>query len=88
MKIVLIYPYEKKCYSGCNPPISLLYLAASLLKNNYEIPTVFSDEPIVKSDECEADTRGGGLNCDGYGSSLNITAAMAFYVVAYIFSRI
>ena len=27
-----------------------------LLKNNYEIPTVFSDEPIVKSDECEADT--------------------------------
>lgn len=59
-----------------------------LLKNNYEIPTVFSDEPIVKSDECEADTAGGGLNCDGYGSSLNITAAMAFYVVAYIFSRI
>ena len=59
-----------------------------LLKNSYEIPTVFSDEPIVKSDECEADTAGGGLNCDGYGSSLNITAAMAFYVVAYIFSRI
>ena len=59
-----------------------------LLKNSYEIPTVFSDEPIVKSDECEASTAGGGLNCDGYGSSLNITAAMAFYVVAYIFSRI
>ena len=44
MKIVLIYPYEKKCYSGCNPPISLLYLAASLLKNNYEVKVIDIDE--------------------------------------------
>ena len=59
-----------------------------LSKNKYEIPTVFSDEPIIKSDNCEAEQGGGGLSCDGYGSSLNITATMAFYVVAYIFSKI
>ena len=59
-----------------------------LSKNKYEIPTVFSDEPIIKSDKCETEQGGGGLSCDGYGSSLNITATMAFYVVAYIFSKI
>ena len=59
-----------------------------LSKSKYKIPTIFSDEPIIKSDECEVDQSGGGLSCDGYGSSLNITATMAFYVVAYIFSKI
>ena len=59
-----------------------------LSKNKYEIPTIFSDEPIAKSDACESHQTGGGLSCDGYGSSLNITASMAFYVVAYIFSNI
>ena len=59
-----------------------------LLKSKYEIPTIFSDEPIIKPDACEVDQLGGGLSCDGYGSSLNITATMAFYVVAYIFSKI
>ena len=59
-----------------------------LSKSKYKIPTIFSDEPIIKSDACETDLSGGGLSCDGYGSSLNITATMAFYVVAYIFSKI
>jgi len=59
-----------------------------LSKNNHEIPTIFSDEPIKKSEACETNQAGGGLNCDGYGSSLNITATMAFYVVAHIFSKI
>ena len=59
-----------------------------LSKSKYEIPTIFSDEPIIKSDACKVDQSGGGLSCDGYGSSLNITATMAFYVVAYIFSKI
>ena len=59
-----------------------------LSKSKYKIPTIFSDEPIIKSDACETDQSGGGLSCDGYGSSLNITATMAFYVVAYIFSKI
>ena len=59
-----------------------------LSKSKYKIPTIFSDEPIIKSDACEVDQSGGGLSCDGYGSSLNITATMAFYVVAYIFSKI
>ncbi|MDG1095630.1 MAG: tRNA threonylcarbamoyladenosine dehydratase, partial [Methylophilaceae bacterium] len=59
-----------------------------LSKSKYKIPTVFSDEPIIKSDACETDQSGGSLSCDGYGSSLNITATMAFYVVAYIFSKI
>ena len=57
-------------------------------KNKYEIPTIFSDETITRSDACESDQTGGGLSCDGYGSSLNITATMAFYVVAHIFSKI
>ena len=59
-----------------------------LSESKYEIPTIFSDEPIIKSDECETDQPSGGLSCDGYGSSLNITATMAFYVVAHIFSKI
>ncbi len=59
-----------------------------LSKKKYEIPTIFSDEPITKSDACESDQTWGGLSCDGYGSSLNITATMAFYVVAHIFSKI
>jgi len=59
-----------------------------LSERKYEIPTIFSDEPSIKSDACKTDQLGGGLSCDGYGSSLNITATMAFYVVAHIFSKI
>jgi anaerobic magnesium-protoporphyrin IX monomethyl ester cyclase len=44
MKIALVYPYVKNCYTGCNPPISLLYLAASLLKNDYEVKVIDIDE--------------------------------------------
>ncbi len=58
------------------------------MKSVYEIPTIFSDEPIIRSDTCGTDESGRGLNCDGYGSSQNITASMAFYAVAYIFSKI
>ena len=59
-----------------------------LPKNKYEIPTIFSDEPVIKTDACETEQAAGGLSCDGYGSSMNITATMAFYVVAHIISKI
>ena len=58
------------------------------LRSVYEIPTIFSDEPIIKSDSCGTDESERGLNCDGYGSSQNITASMAFFAVAYVFSKI
>lgn len=36
MRIALAYPASKRLFQGCYPPLSLLYLATSLLKNDFE----------------------------------------------------
>lgn len=44
MKISLIYPYKKEIFVGCNPPLSLLYLAASLQQAGKDVMVIDVDE--------------------------------------------
>lgn len=44
MKIALVYPYIKTNFMGCNPPLSLLYLAGSLLQAKREVIVIDRDE--------------------------------------------
>lgn len=44
MKTALIYPYTKSDYDGCIPPISLLYLAASLKRAGEDVLVIDIDE--------------------------------------------
>lgn len=46
----------------------------------FGVTCVFSDEPTIKPEQlCETDTTGlTGLNCAGYGSSVNVTATFGF----------
>jgi anaerobic magnesium-protoporphyrin IX monomethyl ester cyclase len=44
MRAALVYPYRKRDSSGCNPPLSLLYLAASLEKAGHDVLVVDSDD--------------------------------------------
>src|SRR3972149_3237608 len=44
MKTVLIYPYIKRSFNGCNPPLSILYLAAALQKAGEEVIVIDIDE--------------------------------------------
>ncbi len=44
MKTALIYPYSKKNVMGCNPPISLLYVAASLRESGEDVLVIDADE--------------------------------------------
>lgn len=44
MKTTLVYPYRKHIFTGCNPPVSLLYLAASLQKAGQEVSVIDIDE--------------------------------------------
>ncbi len=43
MKIALLYPYIKRHFPGCNPPISILYLAASLKQAGEELIVIDAD---------------------------------------------
>ncbi|HUV36535.1 MAG TPA: radical SAM protein [Patescibacteria group bacterium] len=43
MKIALLYPYIKRHFPGCNPPISLLYLAASLKRAGEKLIVIDAD---------------------------------------------
>ena len=49
----------------------------------HKIPTIFSDEPIIKPIVCEGEVVLNDLNCAGYGSTLNVTATFAFLAVSY-----
>ena len=44
MKTTLVYPYKKKMFTGCNPPVSLLYLAAALQRAGQDVSVVDMDE--------------------------------------------
>ena len=44
MKTALLYPYQKRFFTGCNPPVSLLYLAASLIRAEEEVKVFDIDE--------------------------------------------
>lgn len=44
MKTALVYPYSKYSWTGCNPPISILYLAASLRQAGKEVIVIDADE--------------------------------------------
>src|SRR3989304_7567768 len=44
MKTALIYPYIKRSFNGCNPPLSILYLAASLRQAGKEVMVLDVDE--------------------------------------------
>lgn len=44
MKIGLVYPYRKQDFTGCNPPISLLYLAGTLKQAGEDVLVIDSDD--------------------------------------------
>jgi len=44
MKIALVYPYSKRNVMGCNPPISLLYVASSLMQSNEDVLVIDADD--------------------------------------------
>ncbi len=50
MRVALVYPYRKLIGSGCEPPLSLLYLATSLQKRNSEV-TVFDRDGFLDERE-------------------------------------
>ena len=57
-------------------------------KRKNKFPVIFSSEIIQKPKNCKTDSLGSGLNCDGYGSTPNVTATFAFIASAYILSRL
>lgn len=44
MKTALVSPFKKASYSGCTPPIAILYLAAALLQNGEDVLIIDADE--------------------------------------------
>ena len=52
--------------------------------SSYKIPTIFSDETIIKPSVCAGEIFSSDLNCAGYGSTLNVTATFAFLAVSYV----
>jgi tRNA A37 threonylcarbamoyladenosine dehydratase len=59
----------------------------------FGIAAVFSNEQVIKPETaCETDIVGAGLNCAGYGSSVNVTATFGFVaaqqVIHYILKSI
>ena len=55
---------------------------------NYNIPTVFSPEKIIKPSNSIDEVNLQGLNCAGYGSSVNVTATFAFIAVSFILNNL
>jgi len=57
-------------------------------KSKFNIPCVYSDEPVTKPDAaCEADGIT-GLNCAGYGSSVCVTAPFGFAAAGLMLSAL
>lgn len=44
MKTALVYPYRKSIFTGCNPPVSLLYLGAALQQAGETVRVLDIDE--------------------------------------------
>ena len=59
-----------------------------LTKTNFKIPTVFSSEPAIKPEKNYLNESLTGLNCAGYGSSVNVTATFAFLASSYVLSNL
>ena len=49
MKIALVYPYSKRNVMGCNPPISLLYVASSLKQSKEDVLVIDADDGKLSS---------------------------------------
>ena len=59
-----------------------------LTKAIFKIPTVFSSEPVSKPEKTNSNELLTGLNCAGYGSSVNVTATFAFLASSYVLSNL
>ena len=57
-------------------------------KINKNFPVIFSSEVIHKPSKGEANFPINGLNCDGYGSSPNVTGTFAFIATSYVLSSL
>ena len=55
---------------------------------SYNIPTVFSPEKIIKPSNNIDEVNIQGLNCAGYGSSVNVTASFAFIAASFILNNL
>lgn len=44
MKVALLYPYVKNSLNGCDPPISVLYLAAALQQAGQDVTVIDADD--------------------------------------------
>tara|TARA_B110000444_G_scaffold259487_1_gene303359 strand:+ start:490 stop:1239 length:750 start_codon:yes stop_codon:yes gene_type:complete len=55
---------------------------------SYKIPTVFSPEKIIKPQLTGDDNIMQGLNCAGYGSSINVTASFAFVATSFVLDNL
>ena len=56
------------------------------IKRNF--PVIFSSELIEKPSKGGANNSRNGLNCDGYGSSPNVTATFAFIATSYVLNKL
>ncbi len=71
--------------------------AAKRKAANFGIPTVFSDEPVIRPDNrpdqetdasCEVSAGVTGLNCAGYGSSVCVTAPFGFAAASLMLKQL
>ena len=44
MKVALLYPYVKNSLNGCDPPISVLYLASALQRAGQDVTVIDVDD--------------------------------------------
>lgn len=54
MRIALLYPYIKRHFPGCNPPISILYLAAALKRSGDALIVIDADDGNLTADDMAA----------------------------------
>ena len=59
-----------------------------LTKTKIKIPTVFSSEVAIKPERTNLKESPQGLSCEGYGSSVNVTATFAFLSASYVLSNL
>jgi tRNA A37 threonylcarbamoyladenosine dehydratase len=57
------------------------------LKAKKKIPVVFSPEVLKKPEACDS-SQLNGLGCEGYGSSMNVTATFGFFASAYAMNHL
>ena len=59
-----------------------------LSKVKFKIPTVFASETSIKPEKTNLNESLTGLDCAGYGSSVNVTATFAFLTSSYVLSNL